>query len=233
MDDSFNVIELADSSLKTKDTADITSRTRSSKNSGSQSLVLSLDSSILQLVTESGLDNELFMDPEERKSHLCCGSCCDLIRAVMIVDCVDILLAILLIVISFIGLGGQYISTIDFTTFDNMEDLDDDEEIDMMKYERKESTVVIILVGCGILFSLLGILGAYKQNKYLVLLTGIWYLVDLVRSIVVGQWFFPIVTVCFAYPHFALFDALHRGKITKENYTTTEQHCCCSSGDEE
>jgi hypothetical protein len=43
-------------------------------------------------------------DPNDnRKSHLCCVVCCDLVKAVIIVDCIDIIVAFIIVVISLTG----------------------------------------------------------------------------------------------------------------------------------
>ena len=179
---------------------------------------------------------------QTRKADLCCGCCCDLVRACIIVDVFDILLSIMLVVLSVLGLeiDDRFINTIDFSVYndsnnnDDMMVIDDDDDNNEMVRQDDNSdrllmsvTVITIMTGCGILFSFIGILGAYKLQKYLVLCTAIWYCVDFIRSAVTLQWVNSVVVACFAYPHFALFMALRKNKITRGNYSATEKHCCC------
>jgi len=141
----------------------------------------------------------------ERKSQLCCGSCCDLVRACIIVNIFDIILVTaLLIVWAVIGL-----------------------EEDMAKDITGVGGMGRIVVCIAIPFGLLGIYGALKFNKYAVLLTGIWYIVYLVLCAVHKVIFTTLVSVFFAYPHIHLALALHAGTITAQNYSVTEKYCCC------
>jgi hypothetical protein len=190
----------------------------------SASFLVSVDFSML-----SSLQNELTDDivdySQARKADLCCGCCCDLVRACIIVDVCDICLSIMIIVVSVLGLELQqsFIDTIDFSVYDNDEMVVDDDEM----FLQENNMDRLRMTGCGILFSLIGILGAYRFHKYLVLCTAIWYCVDLIRSVVTLQWANSVVTACFSYPHFALFMALQKGKITRENYYATEKQSCC------
>jgi len=197
------------------------------------SMISGLQDELTDLELAGGGNND---SSQTRKADLCCRCCCDLVRACIIVDVCDFLLSIMLVVLSVLGLEieDKFINTIDFSVYndsnnnDDMMAIDDDDDNEMFRQEvRMSVTVITIMTGCGILFSLIGILGAYKLQKYLVLCTAIWYCVDFIRSAVTLQWVNSVVVACFAYPHFALFMALRKNKITRENYSATEKHCCC------
>jgi len=172
-------------------------------------------------------------DPNDnRQSHLCCVFCCDLVRAVIIVDCIDIIVAIIIVVISLTGHEQVFLDAINFSVFSPIPDtMDDDQVVAGILEDRRVFAVVTVLTGLGVLFSALGILGACKLNRYLVLLAGIWFCVDVVRALVTLQWANAIIAALFAYPHVALFWALKKGTITRANYAETEQHCCCHCGE--
>ena len=218
------------------DSQDTTNRSASFLVSVDFSMISGLQNELTDVELAGGANN---VSSQTRKADLCCGCCCDLVRACIIVDVCDILLSIMLVVVSVLGLelDESFINTIDFSVYndsinnDDMMVIDDDDEIfrqeDNSDRLRMSVTVIAIMTGAGILFSFIGILGAYKLNKYLVLCTAIWYCVDFIRSAVTLQWVNSVVVACFAYPHFALFMALRKNKISRENYSATERHCCC------
>jgi hypothetical protein len=71
--------------------------------------------------------------------------------------------------------------------------MDDDQVVAGILEDRRVFAVVTVLTGLGVLFSALGIVGACKLNRHLVLLAGIWFGVDVVRALVTLQWANAIV----------------------------------------
>jgi hypothetical protein len=141
----------------------------------------------------------------ERQEALCCGSCCDLVRAVVIVD------------IIFIGL------TILFVVFLSLDKNFDPNWI----VDEFGSTLEYSLAYGGIPFALIGIFGAVRFYKWAVLITAIWYCIILIISAVFGAIGRSLISAFFSYPHIHLFVSVHRGKTTPENYGVTEKYCCC------
>lgn len=174
---------------------------------------ISIEPSILQLVT---VGEEI--DPNERQAQLCCGCCCDLVRACIIVDIVYLCYSVLFILASWWGL-----SIVDrFDLSDNDDDGSNDGDDSSVLF------LVIIQLSTGILFASLGIIGASKFRHCLVLACAIWFCIDLIISGFNMVWPSALMKGFFAYPHFALFMALKSGKITRKNYMV-ERHCCCDS----
>ena len=189
-------------------------------NRTGKTAVLPMESSVLQLVSTG---TELVNLEDQRIADLCCGVCCDLVRACIIVDCCDIALSVMLVVLSALGYSEFFIDTINFNVFDP---IDDDEYREGIVKERNIYTFTTVMTGCGIFFSIIGIVGAMRFHKYMVLATAIWFCVDVIRCVVTLQWINTVVTGCYAYPHIALFLALRNGKIARERYHI-EKHCCC------
>jgi len=80
----------------------------------------------------------------------------------------------------------------------------------------------------SMVFGILGIVGALKFQKYLVLATGLWYCPTyIIMSLLVQRWDGAVLAAIYSYPNFHLFWQFHKKKITKDNYSETEQHCCC------
>lgn len=215
--------------LSAMDGGETASNTNSRNSRNSKQSRTSQSTKILVVATSLNDEAGLPEDIEERKAVLCCGVCCDLRRAVIIVDIVDIIINVFVILMPFFMPNQTFIDTINFSYLHQVDynSIDDDEYLDTQERLRTSTLIVTILKAIGIFFSFVGIWGAYKFYKYVVLLTGIWYCVDVVRGAITLTWMNTVVAACFAYPHFALFLALRSGKMTKENYFVTEEHCCC------
>lgn len=181
--------------------------------------VISVEPSIFQLATVGEP-----VDPNERRAVLCCGCCCDLLRACIIVDSLFICFAFLGLLFSWWGIS--YYNDIDLST------TDDDTYIDMVTRNKAYAgiwfPIAICVQASGILFATLGIVGASKFSKCLVLAAGIWYCIDLVFAGLWQNWTGILIRGFFAYPHFALYAALRNGDITKDEYMR-ERHCCCDA----
>lgn len=157
----------------------------------------------------------------ERKTHLCCGSCCDLRKACIIVDSIYIF---------FVGMG-VFLSITGLRIFERVGGKGSQGEYDDDQVQQDFTIMIMaasdIQLGIGVFFGVLGILGACRFQKYLVLCTGIWYCIDVILFGIFFNWMSAVCAGAYAYPHFALFLALRSGTITRENYKVTEQHCCC------
>lgn len=170
----------------------------------------------------------------QRESSLCCGSCCDLVRAVIVVNSIFICLQSFNLLFMPLRIFPA-MSAADANSDNDLDDaiLGDDEEFDedyngfsAIDWDREKITAMII-VGLSIPFAAMGIFGACKFKKYPVLLTALWYCFYVVRNLLDLSIFGVILFGLFAYPHIHLVVALHRGTIRKENYLETEQRCCC------
>lgn len=232
------------STALTQDVSSVNIDATLKSQSSRKSILMRVDSSVLELA--SAMRNELDDEDEEsvdkRESHICCLVCCDLVKACILCNICDILLTILLVVAAYLQVEGAgfFNGAIDLS-FGGAPDvdlsvIDDDELLESYENQERGVSVATILIACGFLFSILGIVGAMKLQKYLVLITGIWYCVDVLRSAISFQYINLVVTASFAYPHLALFHALRKNQLTKKNYENEKYCCgdCCSrtSGDE-
>ena len=233
-----NSVSVSTSTPITKPVSNIDRTLKSTKSERSGSILVRVDSSVLEMA--SSLADELnisdrnpgYDDENERNADLCCLFCCDLVRACVICDIFDIVLTILLVIASFLDFtAGGLINTVDFGIFatntaDDYVSMDDDEMMQINKNLKDKEVIITVMLACGVMFSIVGIVGAIKFQKYLILVTAVWFCVDVVRSGLTKQWLNAMLAACFAYPHFALFHALRKEQITKENYERREKHCC-------
>lgn len=178
---------------------------------------VSVDPEILRLATLGEEED----DTGERTKILCCGICCDSRRACIIIDCIYF----------FFVVSALVMISNDWNPLAPPETgFDDDvgqtpEMFDASQILMAAKWQVII----GIVMSLVGLVGSLKFQPYLVLVMAIWLCID---AILFCVWFNFISAVCvglYSYPHFALFNLLRKGRLTRENYDETERYCCCTN----
>lgn len=172
--------------------------------------------------------------PTERESSLCCGCCCDLVSAVVVVDVLFILAqSINLVLTPYVIYPLVDYGDAKREYYDSAEvgaDLDFDLEesdfsVNTIEWDS-EKIVPMALMGVGILFALVGIVGAKTFRKLPVMLTAMWYGYYIVNNAITLNLFGIIIPALFLYPHIHLFVALHKGTIRSDNYRETEKNCC-------
>jgi len=211
--------------------------------------VMTLDPAILRQLSVLDLPNH----ESERRSVICCGCCCDSLRACIIVDILNFVYIIFMFFVAWWGIAwwGNFEMTNNAADDDadtintstnilymdddsvNYQNYDDDfylmEQVEQMKEDALWINKLSIVVQlCGLLFTTLGIIGAAKFNRHLVLCCGIWYMLD---GMVAGYymiWPSLFLQAFFAYPHIALYMALKSGSISPQRYMV-ERHCCCDA----
>jgi hypothetical protein len=194
-----------------------------SKSAGS--FALTVDPSVLRLVSKINDDlDSVYLGSDDssegrRRKDFCYGFCCDLIRAVIAIDMFYICQKLQVIVTILLGLS---VVPGDFDRW-----YYDDDSMMTVELDRQNIMYYTLLTknALAILFASIGIYGASTFKKYLVLTTGIWCCIELVLSGFLSRWIAVISLAVYIYPHIALFVALHRGRISKENYRDVK-HCC-------
>lgn len=211
------------------DGSSISPSTRTTK-SGSVSVQMSIDPSVLKLV--SGMDDD--SDYEDEKPVLFCGSCCDLLRACIIVDVCYILQKLQIGLVVFMGWGAMEDDT---NQIGNDDYYTDDYYTEGIEVESSQGQFLLVLLAdyvvsilltknaLGVVFGLISIYGAYRFNQYLVLTTAIWLCIEIIWGVSFERYISSICAIYFTYPHFALFLALRKGRITRENYQDVKS-CC-------
>jgi len=232
-EDSFTVSELVSKPRKSEISIDngetsskCTSRTlnsnSSSKGQVSVSMTIASEKKLretLEILDEDDTQNEL-------KKTRCFGSCCDLRRACIILNSIYFAFVVFGITMYSLGMDlGKIGGTTDDNIFQNDDAFEDASEVtfgidDMLKTSP-------IQLGLGIFFAILGIIGACRFNKFLVVGLAIWLCIDAIIYCVFLNWYNAvIVVVVYSYPNFALFLALKNGKISRDNYDSV-RYCCC------
>jgi len=182
----------------------------SCRTSRSASMVMSIISPLYRQLAATRRE-----ESSERKSGLCCGSCCDLVRGCIVANMLNICLTIWYLVFSLQGIQRIWIGVV----------TDDDLYAPQSMFERP-SVLGLVRTSFGIPFALIGMFGAHRFQKYAVLCTAIWYCIDIVPGVLNKAWPNAVISAFFCYPHVHLFLELRNGTITPENYNTTERYCC-------
>lgn len=169
----------------------------------------------------------------------CCGCCCDFRMAVIIVDLIAFILSVLGLSSIAVSTGG-YSRTTYAVAGNNGKALDILDEI---------ITANAILCGVGIVAVLVPLLGALKCNSFMVLYGAIWFVFQLVASIIIDTLYISkadntadvrvtlpwdiwainaIITGLFIYPHVSLSMEIKKGVITHETYPRKHFSCFCT-----
>jgi len=187
---------------------------------GGQS-IYSVDPSVLQQL--STVAEPLATD---RQAILCCGCCCDLLRACIIVNVINYVYIVAVLFVSWNGIRTIKGLNTDLGEVDYVDDdALNDRKSELGNYEGLYFIFIVVEL-VGLLFTTLGIVGAVKFNRCLVLTCAIWYCFETIFALCVAVWWAAPIKGLFAYPHIALFAALTTGKISRQRYTT-ERYCCC------
>jgi hypothetical protein len=152
-----------------------------------------------------------------KQGHKCCGDCCDVRRAVIIVNLISVFS-----VVFGLALFASALARSDF--------------------EEKMSgqTVGMVIVILEMVFYGMGVYGAISYNQWLVASALALYSALVVYSIalVVNSvlmadefWYFYFFGILrnalFAYPHWFLIQEIRSGIMTVENYPNEKHSCCC------
>lgn len=168
----------------------------------------------------------------KKRGHKCCACCCDVRRAVIILNCVNILLMINALYQELI-----WRKTAQENIANGKVPFDDDYMI--AEYQKVADMSVARIVFVNLLkgiISVVGIFGALHYNVYMVGITGIMYSIlafmAFVNMFLVEKYAFILVGTIlfaglFAYPHFVFIREVRKGIMTPETYPEEKQSCCC------
>jgi hypothetical protein len=161
-------------------------------------------------------DATTFSSTDGRQGQLFCGCCCDMRRAVVIVNVMSICFALL-------GIAMYHLLSRDGF----IENFDDD----ITKYELeaisnyKGRAILFGLV--SVLCSLIGLCGAVQYNRRMVILAAVYYCISMLTKIVPFDLSGMLMAGLFSYPHFVFIKELDNGIMTAENYPNEINSCCC------
>jgi hypothetical protein len=164
----------------------------------------------------------------KKLGHSCCGGCCDMRRAVIVVNLIylgmtawGLMVALLL---------KSYATAQIQNGYDNATQamIDENPELEQSYQDMADLPLVQVLVhnivialGC-----LIGVFGSLHYRIEMVGAAGLMYLVIAGMALVVSP-FSMILPLFFAYPHFFYITENRKGTLTAQNYHNEKQSCCC------
>jgi hypothetical protein len=149
---------------------------------------------------------------KNKQGHSCCGGCCDVRRAVIVMDLV--MIAFLLIDVFGIALFSV-----------RQEPLEDDEL--QAALEKTHGGVEIFLFVLEIILLTVTIWGAVTFSAPKVALGFAVFGIGCVMSLIEFNLPAVVTSGLFAYPHYFLYREITTGIMSEENYYNEEQSCCC------
>jgi hypothetical protein len=161
--------------------------------------------------------------PRVKQGHNCCGGCCDVRRAVIIVDLISVCsVAFALAMLVFLDAVAGKIDMNEIT--DDAVRADFEEQLSMLeKYSGITSVILIV----EMVFYGMGVYGAISYNQWLVASALVLYSVLVAYNAAYFNIPGVIGNALFAYPHWFLIQEIRSGIMTKENYPNEKHSCCC------
>lgn len=163
--------------------------------------------------TEQLTQSATLIAVKNKQGHSCCGGCCDVRRAVIVVD----LVMIGLLLFDIIGI----VSILHHQT----QPLEDDELEQAAQSIHGGFGIFMFLVEIGLLC--VAIWGAITFSAQKVSVGLAVYGIGCIMSLVRFNLPAVLVTGLFAYPHYFLYQEINAGIMSQENYYNEEQSCCC------
>lgn len=164
---------------------------------------------------------------ESKKGSKCCGQCCDMRRAVIIINIINIILGVVTIAVN--------VSNAAFLTIGIEDDRIKDDFDSVL-------TDGIIIASVGLAVFIITLWGAMKYNIFAVGLGALYICAAFVANTVLTIQFFNsymvpvptptlvvsgVISALFLYPHVGLILELNNGIMTPETYPREEMSCCC------
>lgn len=233
-DETTRSVDPISSSFRTSFTNETDARSRASRTSKSTGMRMKMDidpAVLEQMLTDVQTGDDPSVDtndPENKKKTRFFGSCCDLVLACVICDIVYIVKSINIIITIIFGWSAINPNDMDD---DVMMSLDDD----IMRVSEKEDMIERLTIRFWVLlsknfvaiaFATIGIAGAIKHYKPMLLVVCGWCCIDLLISGVFKRGIAMGYAAFFFYPHISLFLALKKKRITHENYEEDVKYCC-------
>lgn len=151
----------------------------------------------------------------EKKSHNCCGCCCDTRRAVIVVNIISLSFGALAVLSLLMVTSDKYAQQFD----------DDETQTALNEIDGAAVGMTIGFALIGIICNGAGLFGAIKFNKWGIIIAGLWYVAECIRSLVFFDVIGAIVAGFFAYPHAYFYIEMNEGVMTRMRYPN-EQRCC-------
>ena len=184
------------------------------------------------------------MREQEKIGSKCCGVCCDMRRAVLIVDAIFVCLSALFLLL--LSIADSQIQGMDE---DEAREITEDAD-EVREIMEDAITVAAILCGLGVIGFAIPFYGAMKFNVPMLSYGVFWLCCDFVASMITTIIFkrkendasetylasfcptIVIQAICHGliiYPHVGLILEINKGIMSQATYPREEFSCCCSN----
>eukprot|EP00562_Extubocellulus_spinifer_P002258 CAMPEP_0178477718 /NCGR_PEP_ID=MMETSP0696-20121128/4276_1 /TAXON_ID=265572 /ORGANISM="Extubocellulus spinifer, Strain CCMP396" /LENGTH=192 /DNA_ID=CAMNT_0020105039 /DNA_START=250 /DNA_END=828 /DNA_ORIENTATION=- len=153
------------------------------------------------------------------QGHRCCGGCCDMRRAVIIVDAVGIFICVFYAI--YFAILATVVEETDSSTMDDATK----QQVEGMMVQMEH--VFLGLMAIKIPLNGLGIYGAMKFKHWPVAVALAAYVVEVIIDAVTFNIGGLLLAGFFAYPHVVFLREMKSGVMSELNYPTEKYSCCC------
>lgn len=154
-----------------------------------------------------------------KQGHRCCGGCCDVRRATIVVDIIHACL---------IGMSLMSVLAAHNLASSNAVVYDDDTMAAALdEFKNQPMGVFLASTAIQVVAALCGIAGAVKFNVPLVGVAAASYVVQIILALIRLDVIGLIYPGFFLYPHVFLIKEMRAGIMTPENYPNEKHSCCC------
>lgn len=153
------------------------------------------------------------------QGHRCCGGCCDMRRAVIIVDAVGIFICVFYAI--YFAILAEAVEETDSPTMDDATK----KQVEGMMVQMEH--VFLVLMAIKIPLNGLGIYGAMKFKFWPVAVALAAYVVECIIDAVAFNIGGLLLAGFFAYPHVVFLREMKSGVMSELNYPTEKYSCCC------
>jgi hypothetical protein len=163
-------------------------------------------------------DRIIMTTPQSKQGHKMCGFCCDMRRAVIIVNTISLSLGV-------IGIIG----VIAAAAADGNGTFDSNGKAHQLFTGMDRATVggAFALLIVYMLMNAAGIYGALTYSQYLVGFSLLGCCIDFVISLAFLNFGGAVFDMLFAYPHIVFLREVRNGVLSRDTYSTEKYSCCC------
>jgi hypothetical protein len=156
-------------------------------------------------------------DQAPKRSHVCCGCCCDARKAIFVVNSISLTFGVLGIFSLAIATSSSYQAQIE----------DDEVQAAMNELDGAKLGMTIAIMVMGMICPVAGIYGASIYNEIGVIVAGVWYVAYAILGLVFFDVSAVVMSICFAYPHAVFYSEMKQGIMAPETYSQERQCCTC------
>mmetsp|Transcript_21361 Transcript_21361/g.46333 ORF Transcript_21361/g.46333 Transcript_21361/m.46333 type:complete len:181 (-) Transcript_21361:223-765(-) len=156
-----------------------------------------------------------------KRGKICCGACCDMRRATIVVNIVN--LCFLGVALMGMIAALSVSSNLDKYSDDALFDDEFESDLNDLKGLGIVGIFVVLVLAIG---HALGLYGAVSYKPWMVMTSFVFYCLSTIFALVRLDPF-CIMYALFAYPHYFLWEEIRAGIMTPDNYPNEIHSCCC------